>query len=104
MPGQTVFTRTPCGARSFAMHWAKLMLAALLALYGGSVGEPICPAPDDRNTNVPRFASTIRGARAWATFTMPRTLTFSTRGQSAGVKLVNGKPNLPDPTAAQCTT
>ena len=32
MPGQTVLTRTLCGARSFARHWAKLMLAALEAL------------------------------------------------------------------------
>ena len=32
MPGQSVLTRTPCGARSRAAHWAKLISAALEAL------------------------------------------------------------------------
>src|SRR5262245_25597261 len=32
IPGQTVLTRTPVGARSFARHCAKLMLAAFDAL------------------------------------------------------------------------
>src|SRR5262245_61449443 len=32
MPGQTVLTRIPYGARSRARHWAKLILAAFEAL------------------------------------------------------------------------
>src|SRR4051812_26618106 len=103
IPGQTVFTRTPRGARSLARHWAKLMLAALDALYGGSVCDPICPATDATNTIVPDPRSAMPGATAWATWTMPMTLTRSTPGQSAGRRLVNGKPNLPDPTAAAWT-
>ena len=67
MPGQSVLTRTPNGARSLAAHWAKLMIAAFDALYGGSVCEPICPATDARNSIVPDFASTSTGAKAWAT-------------------------------------
>ena len=39
------------------------------------------------NTIAPRLRSTIPGAITWATFTMPITLTFSTRGQSAGVSV-----------------
>ena len=76
MPGQTVLTRTPCGARSLARHWAKLMFAAFDAEYGGSVGEPICPATEAMNTIVPRLRSTMPGATAWATLTMPSTFTF----------------------------
>src|SRR3954454_15701037 len=103
MPGHTVFTRTPCAARSRARHWAKLMFAAFDAEYGGAGGDPICPATDAMKTLVPRLRSTRPGATAWATFTMPSTLTFRTRGQSSGVRFVNGKPNLPDPTAAAWT-
>src|SRR5262245_38692562 len=100
MPGHTVFTRTPCGARSRAMQIAKLMFAAFDALYGGSVGEPTCPATDAMKIIVPLCLSTIPGAIACATFTIPMTLMFKTRGQSVGVKFVNGKPNLPDAAAA----
>ena len=103
MPGHTVFTRTPWRARSFAMHCAKLMFAALLALYGGSVCDPICPATEAIKTMVPCFRATIPPASACATCTMPMMFTSSTRGQSAGVRLVNGNPNLPDPVAAACT-
>ena len=31
-------------------------------------------------------------------------ITLTTRGQSAGVSVQNGKPNFPDPTAAAYTT
>jgi hypothetical protein len=79
------------------------MWAAFDALYGGSVCEPIWPATDARNTSVPRPRSAIPGATAWATFTIPRTFTRSTRGQSAGVRFVKGNPNLPEPTAAAWT-
>src|SRR5437870_5131459 len=104
MPGQRVLTRTPCGARSFAAHCAKLISAALLALYGGSVCEPICPATLARNSIVPDLASISEGANAEATFTAPTTLTFSTRGQSSGVRFQNGKPNFPEPTPTAKTT
>src|SRR5262245_40823806 len=98
IPGQRVLTRTPNGARSFAAHWAKLISAALLALYGGSVCEPIWPATRDRKSMDPDRASISAGAKACATFTAPTTLTFSTRGQSSGVRFQNGKPNFPEPT------
>ncbi len=104
IPGFTVFTRTPCGARSFAKHCAKLIFAALLAEYGGSVWDPICPAIDAINTIVPAFRATIPAAHACATCTIPITFTSITRRQSAGSKFVNGKPNFPDPIAAACTT
>ena len=64
MPGQTVFTRMPCGAKSLARHCAKLMFAAFEALYGGSDCEPICPATDATKTNVPLRCETITGATA----------------------------------------
>src|SRR6185436_11996249 len=103
MPGLTVLTRTLRGARSFARHCAKLMLAALLALYGGSVCEPICPATEATNTIVPVCRRAIPGATACATCTIPITLTSSTRGQSPGRTFVNGNPNFPDVTAAAWT-
>src|ERR1700722_5369812 len=99
MPGQTVFTRMPRGARSFAMHCAKLMLAAFDALYGGAVCDPICPATDPTNTIVPLPRPTMCEVIACATLAIPITLTLNTRGQSEGFRLVNGKPNFPEPIA-----
>ena len=66
----------------------------LRALYGGSVCEPICPATEATNTIVPPARSTMCGASACATWVMPMMFTSSTRGQSAGWRFVNGKPNL----------
>ena len=100
MPGFTIFTRMLCGAKSFARHCAKLILAALLALYGGSVWDPIWPATDARKIMVPARRSIIPGAMACATLTIPMTFTSSTLGQSPGLRLVKGNPNLPDPIAA----
>src|SRR3982751_6636646 len=104
MPGHRALTRTPYGARSFAAHCAKLITAALLALYGGSVCEPICPATLARNSIVPDRAAISAGANACAVFAAPTTLTLSTRGQSSGVRFQNGNPNLPDPIATAKTT
>ena len=118
MPGQSVLTRTPNGARSLAAHWAKLMTAALAALYGGSVCEPIWPATDERKSidrddpaasldSYPGPKSPrprVAGANAWATFTAPSRLTLITRSQSAGSSFQNGKPNLPDPAPTAKTT
>src|SRR4051812_42314109 len=100
MPGQIVFTRTPYAARSFAAHWAKLISAALAALYGGSVCEPIWPATEEMNVIVPPRCSASLGAKAWATFTAPSKLTASTRLQSVGARFQKGKPYLPEPTPA----
>ena len=54
MPGHSALARMPCGARSRAAHWVKLITAALAALYGGSVGDPIWPATEDRKQKEPR--------------------------------------------------
>src|SRR5262249_53643513 len=103
MPGQRVLTRTPYGARSLAAHWAKLMTAAFDALYGGSVSEPIGPPTDARNTIGPDRAWTSAGAKAWATWAAPTTLTSRIRCQSAGCRFQNGNPYFPEPIATAKT-
>jgi hypothetical protein len=82
------------------MHWAKLIIAALLALYGGSVWDPICPATDPTKTQVPAPDRTSAGLSAVAMRTIPTMLTSKVRFQSSGESFVKGKPNLLEPIAA----
>src|ERR1043166_4821039 len=97
MPGQSAFTLTLYGPRSFAAHCMKLISAAFDALYGGSVCEPICPATDAISSIDPARASRNWDVTDWTTFTAHCTLMFITRGASSGVRFQNGNPNLPEP-------
>jgi hypothetical protein len=67
---------------------------------GGAVRRVGRPATDATKTIVPVARSTMRGASEWPTWIIPMTFTRSTRSQSYGQRLVNGKPNLPEPIAA----
>ena len=103
MPGQTVLTRMLCG---------QILGEALGEVDVGGLRGAIrriglrANLSGDRGDEDQRAAgrSTRCGAGALATWTMPMTLTFITRGQSDGWRCVKGNPNLPDPIAAAWTT
>src|SRR5215207_1051051 len=104
MPGHSALALMPYAARSRAAHWEKLMTAALAALYGGSVGDPIWPATDDRKQNEPRRWPRSCGTKACAACTHDIRLARSTASQSDGSIDQNGRPSLPDPTPTATTT
>src|SRR5687767_10667485 len=65
-PGDTAFTRMPCGASSRAIDFVYAESAAFDAAYAPAPGPPpVWPAIDTTLTIAPRRRSIIDGATAW---------------------------------------
>ena len=75
-PGLTLQTSMPCGASSPRRLMVKASTACLVMQYGEVSGDASLPATDDTLMMRPDPRSIIPGTTAWASSTMPKTLTL----------------------------
>jgi hypothetical protein len=95
-PGQTALTRMPSWATSRAIALARLMTAALEALYDQPLGSPARPDVDPVTTIEPPSTRRSAGNAARMPSTTARTFTSMTRSKrSTGSRSTRPKPGMP---------
>ena len=86
-PGETVFTRTPCGANSSDSAWPRFVSAAFAAEYSPLNGDGWRALAEETLTITPPPASTSTGSAARQTRTVACRLSSKMPCQSASSRV-----------------